>query len=203
MCRLTFPIRTASLRGLLGSILLATGLLNGCSTDSKPAQHADKALITHCLATLKPYLKRGFNRGVAFYVDLTRPSNQPRFFVADLQRNRFLAQGLCCNGRTDTQGNVIYSNQPNSSCSSRGAAKVSYSYHGQFGKAYKLEGLEPSNSNMFARAIVLHAHSCIAAEPQSAPICVSKGCPTVNPAFLATLAGYIDHSAKSILLYIE
>ena len=182
------PAHHLRLCHVLLTVVLGTTLLGGCSTAAEPP---------------KPHLKRRFNQDVAFYVDLTRSSNQNRFFVLDLHRNQVLAKGLCCNGRTDAQGNVLYSNESGSSCSSRGAAKVSYRYRGQFGKAYKLEGLEASNSNMFARFVVLHAHGCIPSEPQQESICVSEGCPTVNPAFLETLAGYIDRSPKPILLYIE
>lgn len=201
MCQPTFSKRFVTVA--FGMLLFGSVLFSGCSTDSEPRLQTDEALVTRCRSALTPHLKRGFNRDVAFYVDLTRPSNQNRFFVLDLRSNQVLAKGLCCNGRTDAQGNVLYSNRNGSNCSSHGAAKVSYRYRGQFGKAYKLEGLEETNSNMFTRSVVLHSHSCIPETPQAGPICVSEGCPTVNPAFLETLAGYIDHSAKPILLYIE
>jgi hypothetical protein len=188
--------------GVLCAALVGT-FLAGCAPENERIDEGDGLSVARCRTALQPYSKQLFNRNVAFYVDLSRPSGQSRFFVLDLKHGQVLARGLCCNGRTDVQGNVQYSNTYGSSCSSHGVAKVSYRYRGQFGKAYKLEGLESSNSNMFARAVVLHAHSCIPAEPQPSPICVSEGCPTVNPAFLVTLAGYIDHSAKPILLYIE
>lgn len=194
------PLRVCAV--VLISVLSGT-FLSACSARNEPTEQANELVVARGRSALKPRLKRGFNQDVAFYVDLSRPSNQNRFFVLDLQHNRVLAQGLCCNGRTDAQGHVLYSNTYGSNCSSRGAAKVSYRYRGQFGKAYKLEGLEPGNSNLFTRAVVLHAHGCIPAEPQPGPICVSQGCPTVNPAFLETLAGYIDPSAKPILMYIE
>ena len=201
MCKPTYSNRVSP--SLLASVLLGGVVLTGCFTDTAPTVQVDEEFVTHCRKMLKPHLKRGFNQGVAFYVDLTRPSNQNRFFVLDLRHNRVLARGLCCNGRTDAQGHVLYSNENGSNCSSKGAVRISYRYRGQFGKAYKLEGLERSNSNLFARAVVLHAHGCIPPAPQPESICVSEGCPTVNPAFLKALAGYIDHSAKPILLYIE
>ena len=191
------------LAALLLSLLQMTSILCSCTSKNTLTDQADEALVTRCRIALKPYIKRGFNPKVAFYIDLTRPSNQYRFFVLDLHRSLVLAQGLCCNGRTDAKGTVIYSNIVNSNCSSHGVAKVSYAYQGQFGKAFKLEGLEPSNSNMFARAVVLHAHSCIPAEPQQEPICVSEGCPTVNPDFLKELSRYIENSPKPVLLYIQ
>ncbi|UYZ58442.1 murein L,D-transpeptidase catalytic domain-containing protein [Hymenobacter latericus] len=203
---LSAPVRglASTLRATppLPALVLIGALLSNCSAN--PATElADELPLAYYRSLLEPHLGRRFNERVAFFVDLTRPSNQTRFFVLDLKTNQVLAQGLCCNGRTNAAGEVVYSNTPNSNCSSKGAAKVSYAYNGQFGKAYKLEGLETSNSNVFARAVVLHAHSCVPAEPTSYPICESQGCPTVNPAFLATLAGYIDHSPKPILLYVR
>jgi L,D-transpeptidase catalytic domain len=100
-------------------------------------------------------------------------------------------------------GRVIYSNVVDSHCSSRGLAKVSYAYTGTFGRAYKLVGLQPGNSRIFERNIVLHAHGCVPAEPQLGPICRSQGCPTVNPAFLKVLSRYIDRSPRPLLLYIR
>ena len=183
--------------------LIGLLFLIGCSSNKESATESDAIVLARCRPALQRFLKPSFNRDVAFYVNLTRPSGEKRFFVVDLRRSQVLAEGLCCNGLTDAKGNVQYSNTYGSSCSSHGVAKVSYRYRGQFGKAYKLEGLEPTNSNMFARAVVLHSHSCIPAEPQPEPICVSEGCPTVNPAFLETLSEYIDGSSKPILMYID
>lgn len=153
------------------------------------------------IASLEPHLSSEYNQSIAFYADLTLPANQYRFFVLDFQERKVLEKGLCLNGREDDQGNVIYSNTPDSNCSSRGIAKVSYRYNGSFGKAYKLVGLEESNSNMFRRAIVLHAWSGVPDAPVEYEPIQSQGCPTVNPAFLEILSGYIDSSSKPILLY--
>lgn len=184
-------------------LLFAGLLLTACSTDQSAPWAPAPPPVGRYVATLKPFAKGPYNRQVAFYLDLTRPSGQPRFFVLDLRRKRILAQGLCCSGRTDVLGQVIYSNVAESHCSSRGLARVDYRYTGTFGRAYKLRGLQPSNSRIFERNIVLHGHGCVPAEPQTAPICRSQGCPTVNPAFLRVLSRYIDGSRRPLLLYIQ
>ncbi|AKQ47720.1 hypothetical protein TH63_13635 [Rufibacter radiotolerans] len=153
------------------------------------------------ISHLKPHLSSKYNQDVAFYADLTLPANEYRFFVLDLKEGKVLDKGLCLNGREDNEGNVIYSNTPDSNCSSKGVAEISYRYNGSFGKAYKLRGLEESNNNMFRRAIVLHAWSGVPDEPVKEEPIQSQGCPTVNPAFLEKLSGYIDNSNKPILLY--
>ncbi|RSK49039.1 murein L,D-transpeptidase catalytic domain-containing protein [Hymenobacter rigui] len=180
--------------------LLAILLVVGCK-----ARHAPEAAVPveQYVIKLVSYTRPGFNQRIGFYLDLSRPSGQKRFFVLDLRRRKVLAAGLCCSGRTTALGQVIYSNTPDSNCSSRGLAKVSYAYTGQFGGAYKLVGLHNTNSQIFKRFIVLHAHKCVPAQPQVLPICRSQGCPTVNPAFLRTLSGYIDKSRQPILLYTQ
>jgi hypothetical protein len=153
------------------------------------------------IKTLKPYLSTRYNQDVAFYADLSLPARKNRFFVLDLKERRILEEGLCLNGLTNKNGNVIYSNKPGSNCSSRGVAKVSYRYHGKFGKAYKLVGLEATNNNMMRRAVVLHSYPAIPLLPLM--YVESQGCPTVSPQFLETLSTYIDGSKKPILLYTQ
>lgn len=182
-------------------LLLVSGLwATACqpAVDKKPVVPA-----AEYAGVLKKYATASYNQRVGFFLDLSRPSGQQRFFVVDLKRRKVLAAGLCCSGRTDAHGRVLYSNTPDSNCSSRGLAKVSYAYSGRFGRAYKLVGLQKTNSQIFKRFIVLHAHKCVPATAQQQPLCRSQGCPTVNPAFLRTLSTYIDHSAKPILLYTK
>ncbi|RSK29928.1 murein L,D-transpeptidase catalytic domain-containing protein [Hymenobacter metallilatus] len=185
------------LAGLLGAGILT---LSGCEP---PPKTEDTVPVQRYVAKLVSYTGPAYNSRIGFYLDLSRPSGQNRFFVLDLRRRKVLAAGLCCSGRTTALGKVVYSNTPDSHCSSRGLAKVSYAYTGTFGRAYKLVGLHPSNSNIFSRFIVLHAHSCVPATPQALPICRSQGCPTVNPQFLRTLDGYIRKSRRPILLYTQ
>jgi hypothetical protein len=105
-------------------------------------------------------------------------------------------------GLTNTD-NIVFSNEPGSYCSSVGKYRIGASYYGQFGLAYKLYGLESTNNNAFERFVVLHAHDCVPEkEVYPLSICESWGCPTVSPGFLDKLAGYIDHSDKSILMWI-
>ncbi|MCA8830841.1 murein L,D-transpeptidase catalytic domain-containing protein [Hymenobacter pini] len=176
-------------------------LLLLCGCYEKRASSPVAQQVPGYVRTLKQHATARYNQRIGFYLDLRRPSGQPRFFVLDLRRKQVLAAGLCCSGRTDAQGRVRYSNTPDSNCSSHGLAQVSYAYTGKFGRAYKLVGLQKTNSRIFERFIVLHSHDCVPAQPQRRAICRSQGCPTVNPAFLRVLSTYIDHSHKPILLY--
>ena len=98
---------------------------------------------------------------------------------------------------------AVFSNTPNSLCSSLGKYKIGVKYNGRFGKAYKLHGLENTNNKAYERYIVLHGYDCVPDEtlyPEY--LCNSEGCPMVSYKFLDTLSGYIDNSKKPILLWI-
>ena len=95
-----------------------------------------------------------------------------------------------------------YSNVPGCGCTSLGKYKVGYSYSGTFGLAYKLHGLEKTNSNAFKRYVVLHSHECVPEYPVGDDICQSDGCPTVSPGFLKEIKPLIASSPKPVLLWI-
>jgi hypothetical protein len=57
--------------------------------------------------------------------------------------------------------NKTYSNSAGSNCTSLGRYKIGKSYTGQFGLAFRLYGLDKSNSNASSRFVVLHAMGCI------------------------------------------
>jgi len=145
-----------------------------------------------------------YNARYCFLVDMKISSGSNRFFVYDIQKDSVLQSGLVAHGYGNSTGNKItFSNVPGSNSSSIGKYKIGGSYNGRFGLAYKLHGLDKTNSNAFDRFVVLHAHECVP-ETETAPetICMSQGCPTVAPSFLKKLATYLDHSDKPVLLWI-
>jgi L,D-transpeptidase catalytic domain len=155
---------------------------------------------------LKKYLKaNNFNTTHCFLIDMKIESGKKRFFVYNVLKDSVEIAGLVTHG-SGTEGSDIiqFSNQPNSLCTSLGKYKIGKSYIGNFGMAYKLYGLDKSNSNAFNRFVVLHSHNCVpSGEVYPHNICVSWGCPTVAPSFLNQLQAYIDKSAKPILLEIR
>jgi hypothetical protein len=148
---------------------------------------------------------RGFNSKHCFLLDMRLPSGSNRFFVYNLDKDSVEIAGLVAHGsgignNTDT---TTFSNTPNSYCTSLGRYKIGNSYNGKFGLAYKLYGLDKTNSKAFDRFVVLHAHACVPNdEVAPSTICESWGCPTVAPAFLTQLKTYLDRSEEPILLWI-
>jgi hypothetical protein len=146
-----------------------------------------------------------FNNTYCFLVDMRLPSGEKRFFVYNLQKDSVEASGLVTHGSGvgNTSATPVFSNIPNSNCTSLGKYKIGKPYQGKFGLAFKLYGLESTNSKAFERFVVLHSHACVPND-EVAPelICESWGCPTVAPEFLTSLKSYIDLSAKPIMLWI-
>ena len=133
------------------------------------------------------------------------PSNRFRFYIVDLLKDTIIDKGLVAQGGNtipDENGNLIFSNEINSSCTSLGKYLIGGSYYGRFGKAYKLYGLDKTNSNAFARSIVLHKYADVPEKEQQEEICYSRGCPMVSAGFFQKIESIIDHSNKKILLEI-
>ncbi|MFH6943127.1 murein L,D-transpeptidase catalytic domain-containing protein [Flavobacterium sp. FlaQc-50] len=146
-----------------------------------------------------------YSNKTAFFIDMKISSGKNRFFVYDLQNNRVIDKGLVAHGsgsETKVEGELKFSNVNNSLSTSLGKYYIGYSYNGDFGKAYKLHGLDKTNDNAFLRNIVLHKYSKVPYEEQDAPICNSYGCPMVNERFYKRIEKLIDASDKKIVLDI-
>jgi len=162
-------------------------------------------LIKTKVEEAKTFIKaKSYNDQICFLVDMNLPSGQNRFFVYDLKKDTVKNAGMVTHGRCNQQWleERRYSNEEGSGCTSLGKYKIGNSYIGRFGLAYKLYGLDKTNSNAFNRYVVLHAHDCVPETEVKDEICQSEGCPTVSPNFLQELKPIIKESSKPILLWI-
>lgn len=161
---------------------------------------AEKALMA------KDYVKgNGYDPTYCFLIDMRLPSGKNRFFVYNLAKDNIETAGLVTHGKGSVNGSndLFFSNAPNSNCTSLGKYIIGRSYKGDFGLAYKLVGLDKTNSNAYGRSVVLHSFCGVPRdEVYPASICVSEGCPTVSPEFLIQLKKYLDNSQQPILLWI-
>lgn len=149
--------------------------------------------------------KHKYNNSVCMFIDMKIESGKSRFFVYDLSEDSVLEAGLVTHGRCNESWLIgrKFGNEVGCGCSSLGKYKIGHPYKGRFGLAYKLYGLDNTNSNAFKRYVVLHSHECVPDEEvHPYPICQSDGCPTVSKLFLQKLAGLIDGSPQPILLWI-
>jgi hypothetical protein len=148
-------------------------------------------------------IKNKCNQDYGFIIDMRIPSYKKRFFVYNLKKDSLINSGFVAHGTgSETfRGELVFSNIPDSRCTSLGKYKIGASYKGMYGFSYRLLGLDSTNNKALQRAIVLHGHSCVPdKEMDEYPICFSYGCPMVSPTFLQQLKGYISKQGKKPIL---
>ena len=165
---------------------------------------AEMTKVENNRAELEAYaVKNNCNQQYAFIIDMRIPSYKKRFFVFDLTKDSILDAGFVAHGTgSETfRGELLFSNIPDSRCTSLGKYKIGASYKGIYGLSYRLQGLDSSNNKALQRAIVLHGNSCVPDnETDEYPICFSYGCPMVSTKYLQKLKGYIAKQGKKPIL---
>jgi hypothetical protein len=156
---------------------------------------------------IKEYLiANNYNTEICFLIDMSIPSGKKRLFIYNLstgvvEQSALVTHGIGSNRKDSDQ--LQFSNEPSSLQTSLGKYKIGASYNGHYGLAYKLFGLDKTNSKAYERGIVLHSfYDVPTVETYPVPIGESFGCPTVAPSFLETMSDYIKGSRKPILMWI-
>ena len=204
-------IRAAYIIGIAVPFASCSIFVNKKSEPAAPARNETarpiytSSFTTRASAVRSYAVAKDFSTTCCFLVDMSIHSGRKRFFVYDLERNMVIMSGLVSHGSCNETflDQAKFSNMPGGNCTSQGKYKVGEKYRGQYGRSYKLYGLESTNSNAYKRAIVLHSYSCIPDEeiyPRVA--CNSSGCAGVSPAFFDKLSSIIDRSKKPIVLWI-
>lgn len=158
-------------------------------------------------ASLKEYAKsNNFSTEYCFLVDMSIPSGKNRFFVYNMGKDSLEYATLVAHGfgsYMPDRDQLVFSNIPNSFRTSLGRYRIGNSYKGAYGLAYKLHGLDSTNSNAYVRAIVLHSEIRVP-ESEIYPnrIGESAGCPMVSISSLSILSKYIRSSQRPILMWI-
>ncbi|PKH67861.1 hypothetical protein CXF59_06135 [Flavobacterium sp. ALD4] len=199
-------------------VLLSIGLfllpINIFSKNAANKTYASSELTSRAEEKLLQQVKRikelvqhnsNYNPEIAFFIDMQVMSGKNRFFIYDLKNNVILDQGLVAHGfgsRIKIDGDQKFSNENGSLCTSLGRYRIGQSYNGQFGKAYKLHGLDATNDKSFSRNIVLHKSCDVPYEEQNNQIEYSFGCPMVNEIYYERIEKRIDGSKRTIILDI-
>ena len=139
----------------------ATALPAKVFASVRPLQpHIDPVLKARALAALEARRRIIPHADVIGIADFSRASRDPRFYIVDL-RSGFTTEHLCAHGRGSDPAHSgwleYFSNEPGSEATSEGAYLTGNAYTGKYGWSMRLTGLDPSNSNAEARAIVVHS----------------------------------------------
>ncbi|SUX43830.1 murein L,D-transpeptidase catalytic domain-containing protein [Chryseobacterium indoltheticum] len=185
------------------SLLFAFLFFISC-TESK-AQESTDILPKEKISELKNYIKnKDYNQNLAVFINFKIHSGKYRYFVYDLKNDKIIQKAIVSHG----SGSVIkssnqlqFSNVEGSYQSSLGKYEIKESYSGKFGKAYRLKGLDSTNSNAMQRAIVLHSFGCVPDLESQNLSCLSLGCPMLSSKAFKETAKHLDQSKKSIILY--
>jgi len=105
--------------------------------------------------------RRGFlgRTDVIGIVDFSLPSRDSRFHIVDLRSGQIESHQVAHGRGSDPDHSGYlerFSNQFGSEASSNGSYMTTEHYHGKYGLSMRVRGLDWSNSNAEARAIVMH-----------------------------------------------
>ena len=126
-----------------------------------PAQlYINPRIRERALAALQARRPLIRNADVIGIADFSKASRDPRFYILDL-RSGFTTEHLVAHGRGSDPGHSgwleMFSNSIGSEATSNGAYLTGDNYQGKYGYSMRLTGLDYSNSNALARAIVIHS----------------------------------------------
>ena len=123
------------------------------------ASPSQSKIIDRARALLQQNASRVAKTDVVALADFSAPSWRPRFHLVDLIGGR-VSSLLTAHGRGSDPSHTgwvkSFSNRPGSYATSSGAYVTGAQYDGKYGRAVRLAGLDPENSNAEARAIVIH-----------------------------------------------
>ena len=148
----------------------------------------------------------GYNTDIALFVDLARHSGLCRFVVWDFTQSRALLCAPVSHGSGSSMSHkrsayARLSNDDGSHLSSVGRALVAERYEGRYGVAYRLDGLDATNSNLRPRCVVLHGWEHTTSYPIFPFATVgSWGCPVLSRRMMQRVDAILRGRSRVVLL---
>ena len=137
------------------------------------------------------------NPGVLVIIDYTKPSNEERFYVLDLNMKKLVYSTRVAHSKNSgLEIPLEFSDDPNSYQSSLGFFLTLGEYNGAYGYSLRLKGLEENiNANAESRAIVIHGGDIVDDEyiKKFGFAGRSLGCPVLPAALTKEIVNYIKH----------
>ncbi|MBQ8493046.1 MAG: murein L,D-transpeptidase catalytic domain family protein [Alistipes sp.] len=165
-----------------------------------------RSRVAERAASLYDYCRReGYNTHIALLVDLSRHSGRRRFVVWDFERGVpiFMCPVSHGSGSERSHQRSAYactSNDDGSHLSSVGRALVAERYEGSYGVAYRLDGLDATNSNLRSRCVVLHGWEHTTSRPIWPLATVgSFGCPVLSRRMMAAVDELLKAESRVVI----
>ena len=137
------------------------------------------------------------NPGVLVIIDYTKPSNEERFYVLDLNMKKLVYSTRVAHSKNSgLEIPLEFSDDPNSYQSSLGFFLTLGEYNGAYGYSLRLKGLEENiNANAESRAIVIHGGDIVDDEyiKKYGFAGRSLGCPVLPATLTKEIVNYIKH----------
>ncbi|MBF1201395.1 MAG: murein L,D-transpeptidase catalytic domain family protein [Fusobacterium periodonticum] len=137
------------------------------------------------------------NPGVLVIIDYSKPSNEERFYVLDLNKKKLVYSTRVAHSKNSgLEIPLEFSDDPNSYQSSLGFFLTLGEYNGAYGYSLRLKGLEENiNANAESRAIVIHGGDIVDDEyiKKFGFAGRSLGCPVLPAALTKEIVNYIKH----------
>ena len=137
------------------------------------------------------------NPGVLIIIDYTKPSNEERFYVLDLNKKKLVYSTRVAHSKNSgLEIPLEFSDDPNSYQSSLGFFVTLGEYNGAYGYSLRLKGLEENiNANAEDRAIVIHGGDIVEDEyiKKFGFAGRSLGCPVLPHSLTRPVIDFIKH----------
>ena len=137
------------------------------------------------------------NPGVLIIIDYTKPSNEERFYVLDLNKKKLIYSTRVAHSKNSgLEIPLEFSDDPNSYQSSLGFFVTLGEYNGAYGYSLRLKGLEENiNANAEDRAIVIHGGDIVEDEyiKKFGFAGRSLGCPVLPNSLTREIIDFIKH----------
>ena len=137
------------------------------------------------------------NPGVLIIIDYTKPSNEERFYVLDLNKKKLVYSTRVAHSKNSgLEIPLEFSDDPNSYQSSLGFFVTLGEYNGAYGYSLRLKGLEENiNANAEDRAIVIHGGDIVEDEyiKKFGFAGRSLGCPVLPHSITREIIDFIKH----------
>lgn len=166
------------------------------------------ALLDEALAALDRHRARIARRDRIALVDFSRPSSEARMQLINVESGLVEESWLVAHGNgSDPAATGMlhrFSNAHGSNATSRGAYLVADVYHGKHGRSQRVLGLDASNDQALARAIVFHGADYVRPEliASQGRIGRSQGCfaverSCIDPVIARLGTGRMIYAGKS------